>query len=496
MSKASSDLSASTLVGSLPDKLPPGIADIGCGYNIFGKFASASSETRPFFDWSKANYDSSSFHGDRYEFNVPDVMSLVEDDYAGGSCMSGESAYKFQQNLSAKLDFSFGLDLFSGSMTADYSDHSLKEGQQSFTRYKYATHLWHLSLKTGSAKFVPEALRNLLFDDVRTLLNSARSPEQLEFIFNQYGSHFLASISLGGLAVQSASTSTKYSATGDNIEAGAKATFDTSVAISTSVKDTTDREKFLQNSNIQTWVVGGDPSLFPPTYYEKTDQDTQKLQQNNWQSWRESIAENPVFVDFHGERALLPIWTLCDSDEQYKLLSDYFRNTWGPRESWRHSLKYSYLSFIGYLPSYKPSVPPGGFERVWGTFGKDADDAMYCMRVKPDPLNQADSAECVIEIQPFEIPEDQHHGPEGWHIVGKRSIGTDPFTNKQVLLCYKTAPYDSEKAIRDILVERRYAHDVPNQPPEGYTLMDPPLRYDDGLGNIRVADVFILKGIS
>lgn len=162
------------------------------------------------------------------------------------SSASGKTTSDYSHSLAIHTGLEGDYPFFSGSVLAGYS----KEEQQSlcyvYTRITYLVTHYSISLPP------PLATRELIRDDFKTILDAADPTE----LYEEYGTHLVQSIVLGGRAVFTSSTDIRKYSSSESIEGAAKMALKFSVPsmnADMSTKDQNTAKSF--NSASQTKVT-------------------------------------------------------------------------------------------------------------------------------------------------------------------------------------------------------------------------------------------------
>lgn len=445
--------------GTIPTELAPGLSNLGCGYNIFGQYASAASIKMQLFDWhKKTDYT----QVDYQNYFRPSIVDVLTEPDTSTYYSRGLTISKYQSNLSGHFDLSLGFDLFSGSLKSDFSSEHLHESKYAYCRVQRSVSYAQLSFNASS-----NSMRQWLFDHVANMLENAQSTDELNAVFDTLGSHYLNNINVGGRAVQSSSTHMQHITSSSQYGTQANMAFEASIGLGISDKKSID--KFSQNSNIQSIALGGDPALFPTGFFSEGDKVNQSQYLEQYNLWVKSIESNPVFIDFIAQDSLSPIWHLCESPEQSVKLKQHFIKVWGPKQQYLASLKQPYLNDFAVNP-YNLTTPPCGFTQVTnpsqepdGSPGKsnipvgDSGHIPCVKMVTPNAIDPNDNPICVTDIQLVE----RHNVPPDYTMLSGLLYNV---YGKHYHLAIKQVPYSPKEAIRDVII---IGKDSP--PPKGYT---------------------------
>jgi hypothetical protein len=273
---------------------PNDLWTLGCGYNLFGYYASAASTTLSLFDWNRANTIQ------RNGKDIPDLVTRVDLYQTNDNIQSGETVAKFQEKFSAKIALSGSyLGLFSASVEAAFGHISKREISRYYTIFEILYNHCQYSFDPFS-----NSAQSLLNPDFLNALYNYPP----DYLYNIYGTHFLSKIIVGGrLDFASSTNIDKFSDKTDiEINAKARANFLIGKASggtnSSYNKQKTFFEKHSRSNILQ--IGGNDFPIINPT--------TLQLNLDNYSNWIDSVKRNPAFVSFGGENNLHPIHDLVD----------------------------------------------------------------------------------------------------------------------------------------------------------------------------------------
>lgn len=303
--------------GGLNDSYLLGTEAIGAGYDIFGYYASARSITVQLFDWGKVGKNSVDFEPGTY---VPNLVDAQQQDGTSYHITFGKDISSYQKSIGVSVGFSGGLGLFSGSIQNDFQSSTLKNSSSEFTRIQQSITKWSLALQPNFS-----ALRDCLHPDIKKRIDDAKSEADFKWLFDNYGSHFLAGIIMGGRATFSSSTTKTSEEQKYSNETVAKATYQSLTGqLSTSSKVTYERSisNFQERSASNYSVVGGNGSAATQVFSgSKAD----------FTNWVDSVDTSPDFMNFmDNSNPIRGIWELAKNAEQGQAMQDYFNNIWFP----------------------------------------------------------------------------------------------------------------------------------------------------------------------
>ncbi|WP_019961352.1 MAC/perforin domain-containing protein [Woodsholea maritima] len=420
---------------NLVERYLPGVEVIGAGYNPFGVYASTDSVTVQLFDWQSAPSEPVIFNPD---YIAPKAVSVQQNDEARYTNVSGKTINTFQKNFSLKVTVAGSYNLFSGSVSNEFSSSETRNAENEFSRIQQSIRVWSLRLA------YTDSLREYLKADVRDYIDSIQSDAQIEILFDRYGSHFLTGVVMGGAAIMASSTNkVQVDHTYEN-ETIAKASYEAltgQISAETAAKYRQSMSSFSQNSDIHKIVVGGDGVAGAKVYSgDKADFD----------AWADTVGTSPDFVDFVSSVPMLGIWELCKDDAQAKKMEDYYNNTWAPRKSKEAQIYADYIDAVEVIQSNSSGVrPPSGYTKIDYDLNKGAGgDYIYLCYHKARYSAYSENKDCVSDL--IIIKGNGARAPSGYTKIDV-DLNEDA-GGKYLYLCYKKQSYDNVEAIKGLAV--------------------------------------------
>ncbi len=293
----------------------PGLELLGKGYDIFGRFAHPSgiinANIFKNFENDGTSYYTQKING--YSYQVPDFIPLVEEHTSDGFYVEGSSTTEFLQELDLKIKMDGKYSFYSGEV--DFGFHQSKQVSNEY----YYTLL--SSIAKGFRIALPD--NDTLIEQVglssnfeKMLNDTDNSPQAIDDLFNQYGTHFLGEAILGGKNSYYATVEKTAINETTSVESTVKASYNnifTSGSVSVSMDYYTDSSVSSTHSETGIETIGGNETLAVAMY---DDNDA-------YYSWLDSILQEPALIDFT-ETSLRPIWELCNSKERSDALEKRF----------------------------------------------------------------------------------------------------------------------------------------------------------------------------
>ncbi|KAG8624111.1 hypothetical protein KVT40_009087 [Elsinoe batatas] len=425
-------------------KMLPGIEAIGAGYDPFAGYANPAFISRTIFAWDSVKKDTYTYQGKTYD--IPDPVEAYTLSQSSLNEVYGQSIEKYQKNLATSVSIEGNYKFFSGSVEAEFSSETVRTKDRSFSRVQKSVGTWALRLP------IKQSLRNHLKADFKNDLDSLNVNDNnaMKEFFENYGSHVLTGIIIGGSVRQSSSVDLLKVDTTMKMSVVAKASFNAGIgggSASTSSSSTTSISNFEQNSEINRETKGGNPSLGSNI----------GMTPDAYKAWSNSVVDYPLFVDFTKKGAFAPIWKLCANDAKGKEvaagLQKYFQNVYAPAYSALNAIQPDYINKITVIYGDSTTdVPPGYIKYpVDLNEGAGGDHVYLCMHKSSYNANGGNPKALVD----FFVQMDGETVPDGFEkepIPVNLNKGTKQGSN--IFLYEKYAAYDPKKAILDMTVVR------------------------------------------
>ncbi|MCC8459310.1 MAC/perforin domain-containing protein [Photorhabdus aegyptia] len=425
------------------DTVIAGAEMIGTSYDVFGKYCNVGSCMNSLFDERKINASEDNFKKVTIlgkTLKVPyyiDCYSVGDLKYTNAS---GESIESYQSSIASKSRIKGNYLFFSASLRVDFDTDSLTAFENAFSRIQYTYDLYIL-------KSSAEALKEFLKESVKTALDKADTEEDMNDLFNTWGSHFLSGVVMGGCAQYSSSTNKYTSNLTNSFDVVAAASFAGFIGFSARTDNSfkQDIKKFRSASNIKTHAIGGDLSRFDPfggaTSADQPSAEEIAAAKKAFEDWKASVPNAPELVNFADSNPLTGIWELCSDRAQKAKLKKHFETVWAPAESAKRRVHVDYIDEIIIRYSDK-NIPPEGYIGL-ETLNNKINTCLFMHKAKYDP--NIDNKDCITELK-FITVKDKN--PEGDWVKIPQDICSSP--DRCLYLCYLPAKYSAEKAIKDI----------------------------------------------
>ncbi|CAH0533246.1 hypothetical protein VST7929_01110 [Vibrio stylophorae] len=429
-----------------------GVEVIGSGYDLFGDYAATESLTCQLFDWQRSEKKDVSFRTNQC---VPSVIDVQQRDSSILRKFSGETIEEYHRNLSNVIKMESDACFFAESLRNDFSHSALCLAENAFCRVQHCINKWSLSIRADY-----QALRSLLYPDVKRALDDAKEARDFEWIFAHYGSHFISGLVMGGRVVLTASTNKMLvdrSYSYDHLAEAVYKSMTGQLPVAALDKYAAALDSFEAHSNVSCNVSGGD-SIAASTIFRNHRLD--------FDMWRETISKSPDFVDFAGSQPVTGIWELCADKERAEAMQQYFESVWVPRREQETQLHADYLDALIVVYGRDAAISaPEGYQLIPVNLNEGvAGDFIYLCshKAKFKPMDTGLPRQCITDIV---VVMDNDDAPDGYvKIPVDLNRGTE--TGRRVNLCYLLEKYNAERAIKDVMIISDHHPDI--YAPHGY----------------------------
>lgn len=293
----------------------PGLEVIGCGYNIFGLYAEASSLKRRLFDVDKMPGLEQTRIGNT-SYNHWPIVTVHGLSSSKRQTIVGETATKYAESLSISTGLEAGFLGFHAQTEMDFNTSTTRNMYHAFTNVMDTTQVFALHLEDRND------LRTYLTDEALNAIDNPDGQWLPDRLFDEFGLYFLTGAVMGGRLNHWSYVDTFYLASNTDLRAMAEADFRDIVGGQTGVQSSSSFATYQKHSVSETATLGGDPTIGGRSIVD----------QSSYQRWKDSIANNPGFLDFtipSTKKPLTPIWTLATGTRRVELearASEYENN--------------------------------------------------------------------------------------------------------------------------------------------------------------------------
>ncbi len=274
----------------------PVIMRVGCGYDVFGEYASVDSLKEQVLDTQKLIHDQR-------------MVRIRYDDVKQPS-VEGRSIREYSRNMSVKASAGVGFMGFGGSASTNFHRERTEKTDNYFATNSYLVRKYEVYIKA------PTDFKNYLTADAKKMLND--SNVSAKTIFDTFGHYVLVDSITGGRADYSVTASSKASTSFENFSIAAKAEFNVVVlkaSASGEYKNVTNKAAYDSNRREEFAAYGG-ISLHKG----------QLSDSNALSKWASSLEHTGTLVDFGNKTTapLVPIWDLCNDSNRKAYLKAEF----------------------------------------------------------------------------------------------------------------------------------------------------------------------------
>lgn len=277
----------------------PIVMRLGCGYNVFGNYASVDALKQQVLDVSKLIADQQMVREryDTYEF--PHVISHTIREYS--------------EQMSQKANAGGSFMGFGGQIRTNFSESSTKKTENYFATQSHLVKKYGVYVK-GTAN-----LKNYLTPEAKALINDPQVPATA--LFDIFGHYVLVDTITGGRIDYSITADSTASSSFENFSFAVKAEYNVLFAKANAgaeYEKIKNKQAYIMNRETEFKKYGGGP------IYETQVSDPTALA-----NWENSLENQGTLVAFGSAapRALVPLWDLCsgpNSAARSKYLRDEF----------------------------------------------------------------------------------------------------------------------------------------------------------------------------
>ena len=283
------------------------IMDLGCGYDVFDRYATGLSLKQPILDIDKLIGDG---HVLRRAYAYGDFLEIE------GSSLS---AYSKQMTTTAKV--SGGYMGFKASVESGFSSAYTSKSTSYYHTVNWLVKNDNLFIKSTTD------LRQYVLPEIKEILDTGKLNGVAwteKKIFDELGGYVLVDGIFGGKLEFNVAADSTYCTSFNTFNLNVKASYNAGFA---SISGEFDNEKaedwedFQSHSSTRVLTYGGTPQ--DGHVLSQSEQSASQLQ-----AWNASIPSRQVLVEFgsNGASALKPIWELCSdpAGDRAKKLKDEF----------------------------------------------------------------------------------------------------------------------------------------------------------------------------
>ncbi|KAK0214481.1 MAC/Perforin domain-containing protein [Armillaria fumosa] len=288
----------------IPANAIPSLPSLGATYNVLnGLYADARSCLQAVVDWPNLPFHDVTF-GNKV-WGVPDMVNYNPVNRTEFNSTFGKSADDYSRALSSRTELGAEWPFFSGSVSVDFNQSETKNLANAFTRVTNEVALYTLSLPP------PPELQTYLRPAFVKMLNN----DDPQLIYEQYGTHLVSNMIIGGRASFTCTTNTTQYSASDSIEVAAqvsaKALMGT-LSASEQLKYQETINSFQESSTYRVLTEGGDSKYGNQDFLDNID------------AWSDSVKDYPAFVDFGGTPAFTALYQLASTKARQDVLKEAY----------------------------------------------------------------------------------------------------------------------------------------------------------------------------
>lgn len=237
-----------------------GFNRLGCGYDIFGEYASPASMRKQVFDLTPFLNDPDptfSFKGKHYLFPKKEsgyfyFNPQVEKKFVGAA---GQSMNSFRQDISNSFNGEGVIEAFTGSLSIDSSKHIYQEDSFAYSLMFYLenNYIIEVFFDNNPANNTP-----YLIGLFQTMTDAVQTIEDGLNLMKRYGTHVVTKLNVGKRKTQYASVTKSLYESTDDFKALAKASFAEVIGVEDSYEDKTAIKKFREEAYTYEHSYGSD----------------------------------------------------------------------------------------------------------------------------------------------------------------------------------------------------------------------------------------------
>ncbi|KJZ10850.1 hypothetical protein TW85_19220 [Marinomonas sp. S3726] len=410
-----------------------GVSSLGCGYDVFGEYATPISITFPLFDWTKVPTRAVTFYKGKV---IPNIVSAVQLETSNYKEISGSSIEEYIKNLNTYTKLEGSYSFYSGSVSVGYNASEYRNAKNEFSLIQQDIAKWAL-------KFTPETALNYIKDDVKNDI-ADMDPIQL---FKRYGTHFLSAIVIGGKSMMTSATNQVDYQSEYGIDLTAKLAYESltfQISAENKTKYSQEISTFESRSNTEVRTYGGSA--------EKGG--TNILKEGGFQEWQDSVGDNPTFVDFDNDNALTPIWELCEDQKRKEaLIHAYATFAKGKTSECLNVFSANSITELRVISGDSSVIqPPTGYIKDDFDLNKGAGGKFIYVCYKEDSTLdiKAEKLDVITDITTISGDSPDIQAPDGYIKIGQDL--NEGARGKYIYLCYKKGEYSETDSIKDIMV--------------------------------------------
>jgi hypothetical protein len=311
---------------SAPQGYLPGSFVIGSGYDVFGEYCRAASVRRPIIDLGSETKDRDS------GLTTFKRITVIRARDGGVDKFEGSTLKTYTEDFSAALNLTGKSGFFKGEVNAAFDTSESRKVSTHFVNYTQRAYFFKLSLPT------PTQLMSHFADGAKADFRRAMDPDEL---VQFYGTHYLASVTVGARCAYSCTVDTEQYESSINLSTAAQLSFQ-SLTSSAAADLTAEQAKAVASlqtsSQSMARVLGGEP------------RSANEILRGEFDAWKESVPNNMVFCAMSGD-SLVPISKLIDDPKRQAAVDDAIKRAYAANPQ----PDGPYLVAVNHFHTYGPS---------------------------------------------------------------------------------------------------------------------------------------------
>lgn len=230
----------------------PGMDAIGYSYDVLGKFANIESCRQRVFYFGAPDREFT-FNNKTYLYPDDANLQLLNIIQAQYELVAGEDRTKYVSSLNTVTKISGNYGFFEASLETDFSSEQTETNDIAFTTVRYVSKLWRMSLPT-------EIDRRFMTPDFLRDLEGPLALTPNDF-FKRYGTHYVASFTVGGRADYNSTTSSTTFSSVQQLSVAAEMSYKSvngNISAAEKIKYQTQIDTFNSNSISTSLTQGGE----------------------------------------------------------------------------------------------------------------------------------------------------------------------------------------------------------------------------------------------
>ena len=316
----------------------PVVMRVGCGYNVFDKYASVDSLKEQVLDTQKL-------------IQAQRMVRVYYDQYDSAS-IEERSIKEYSESMSVNANAGGSFMGFGGSVSTHFAKGYTQRTDQYFATHSHIKKVYGVYIKTPAA----DNLKSYLTNDANSWLNN-KSISAAD-VFDTFGHYVLVDTITGGRIDYSVTANSTASTSFENFSVAAKAEFNAVIFGAGASADYTkikNRDEYFSDRDTQFHRDGG------AGLYEVNLSDSNALI-----NWENTLESRGTLVDFGKKttRALIPVWEFCnDSSRKDYLKAEFDKINLAEKNKWPVEKYVTMIRFVAHKDKWEAQkMCPGDYQ--------------------------------------------------------------------------------------------------------------------------------------